>query len=149
VIGDPLETIASGPTVVRAPERVAEDAVAAREILHRLIPDPAAIPAGVLVALQRESTVGQEASEPSVSSETSRQKVVHLILGNNRKALEAAAVEATARGFHVLDLRPEESGEAAAVGRSLAEEARAIRAVRDAGAPPCCLITGGEPVVRL
>lgn len=143
VIGDPLETIASGPTVARSREELAEDAEKSREIIQRLIPDAAAVPESVRRALSRDYSTGILSQNPQPAN------VAHCLLGNNRTALEAAAAAAKRLRYHVVDIRPEEQGEAAEVGRRLADEARTLRDHAARNPNRLCLITGGEPVVRL
>lgn len=136
VVGDPLETIASGPT---APSpTTAADAAA---VLRRFAPDRSALPERVWSVLERATAGGSD-----VASAPSRSDVQHFVLGNNRVALEAAADAARQLGYRVVAVRPEEQGEAQVAGRTLAEEALRLRQSADA---PLCLITGGEPVVHI
>jgi hydroxypyruvate reductase len=68
------------------------------------------------------------------------------VIGNNATAVDAAGMEAERRGYsHAMLSARQSEGQAEDVGRHLAAMARQMR-----GQPgPDCLISGGEPVVRL
>ncbi len=130
VIGDPLDIIASGPTVPNTTTR--EDAL---QLLDRFnargrIPD---------------SVFAHLTSAPPVET-NSACKVTNLVIGNNAVAVDAAGMEAERRGYsHAMLAARELEGDAEDVGRQLAVHAVRMRA--ESG--PDCLITGGEPVVQL
>ncbi len=130
VIGDPLDLIASGPTVDM--QNSPADALA---ILHRYAGERHTIPDAVWRLLDHH--VGPETTPTC--------RVTHRILANNATAVEAAANEARRRGISV-ELLPPESAETSAedVGRKLAD----IMAARTDG-PARCVIWGGEPIVQL
>lgn len=137
VIGDPLDVIASGPTVPD-PTTAAE----ALSTLRQYAPDPQAVPQGVWDALLRGVWQGEtvEMLPPHVHNH---------IIGSNATALTAAAEEARRLGYRVHSLGSDNRGEARSVGRELAALALSVR---DRGWPlaaPACLLSGGEPVVRL
>jgi glycerate-2-kinase len=70
------------------------------------------------------------------------------VIGNNALAVDAAGCEAERLGYShamIAELAPE--GRAEDVGRHLSE--MAVRMRRESGAGPNCLISGGEPTVRL
>jgi glycerate 2-kinase len=72
------------------------------------------------------------------------ERVENLLIGNNRMALEAAAVKAAQLGYHVV-LRDEPmQGEARLLARELAHELLAYEGPR-----PACLIMGGETTVTV
>ena len=139
VIGDPLETIASGPLIPNP--TTAGDAA---RVLAQFAPDRSAVPEAVWRAL--DTPINDMDDDRTVA--TSVQNVRHYVIGNNRTACEAAAIEARNLGYEVLDVRPDERGVAREVGRELAEECRRLQASLGPG-QRCCLITGGEPVVQL
>lgn len=73
-------------------------------------------------------------------------KFANYIIGNNAVAVDEAGIEAERRGYsHVMMSSPRCEGEAAAVGRYLAEMAISMR--QESG--PDCFISGGEPVVTI
>ncbi|HUY92775.1 MAG TPA: DUF4147 domain-containing protein [Pirellulales bacterium] len=132
VLGDPLDVIASGPTV---PDRsTAEEALA---VLEKFDARRGGVPEAVFEALRR-----QPAPPPGEAS----CEVRNLIIGNNAVAVDAAGIEAERLGYsHAMHAARELEGAAEDVGRHLAE-----MALRMASSPvPNCLITGGEPTVTL
>ncbi|MCA9053244.1 MAG: DUF4147 domain-containing protein [Planctomycetaceae bacterium] len=139
VIGDPLETIASGPLT---PNPTTVDDAA--RILEQFARDRSAVPDAVWNAL--DTSLDDEEAGRAVSR--SDRSVQHYVIGNNRSACEAAAIAARTLGYEVLDVRPDERGVAREVGRELAIECHRLQGTLDAGRR-CCLITGGEPVVQL
>lgn len=137
VIGDPLDVIASGPTV--GDSKTAADALA---ILTEYATDKNTIPDAVLDYLQRKVR-DQPAETPLPAS------VHNHVIGNNETALSAAARKAAELGYAVHSFGSENRGQARDVGRQLAESALTVR---DTGQPvpaPACLLSGGEPVVQL
>ena len=135
VLGDPLDVIASGPTVEDqgTPE-------AALAVLEQFSAREAGIPAAVFQWLQRAPRSKQHRENGSAC------QVTNLVIGNNATAVDAAAVEAQRLGYsHAISSAQRSEGLAEEVGRDLATTARRMR-----GQPePNCLISGGEPVVRL
>jgi hydroxypyruvate reductase len=137
VLGDPLDVIASGPTV--------EDASTPAEalaVLERFGARAADVAPPVMAYLERR--VGEATSD--AISRTSPSIVRNVVIGNNATAVAAAGDEAERLGYSfALDAAQSLEGEAELVGRRLAE--MALRMRERPG--PNCLITGGEPVVRL
>lgn len=141
VMGDPLEFIASGPTV----------------------PD-ATTPADALAVLA-EFDPGRELSETVYAHLRSRGEqppeavdgdawrwragdtdVCNVLIGNNARAVDAAGQEAVARGYRpALDSARGGEGSAEEVAERLVTMARRMLTQ----AAPDCLITGGEPIVHL
>ena len=129
VIGDPLDTIASGPTV--ADSATPADA---RAVLQRLLPE-GDVPAAVWERLRTAEPV---ASPSSI--------VRNIVIGSNRTAVAEAIAEARRRGYDVKDIGSDNAGEAADWGRTLAE---AALDARRRTTRPFCMIGGGETTVRL
>ena len=149
VIGNPLEAIASGPTV--PDPTTSEDALA---ILRKYGIDEQ-VPFSILNLLS--STVLRDAgvrSHPhaneeivsSVSDLLAMIRIQNIIIGDNTLAAQAALEQATAEGFHAEILTNELQGEAREVGVALAKRLRdeATKQPR-----PLCLIAGGETTVTL
>ncbi len=136
VLGDPLDVIASGPTVPD-PSTPAD----ALTVLEQFDARQAGISAAVLDHLQQaDKTCSQQAPA------TTNIRVTHRIIGNNATAVEAAAREATRRGYATTtDAAEQLEGDAESIGKRLAQFAVAMRAAGQ----PACLISGGEPTVRL
>jgi glycerate 2-kinase len=132
ILGDPLDLIASGPTVVgdASPDR-------ALDILDRYGARQAGISERVFTALER----GRERPQRATTC-----RITNLVIANNATAVEAAAAEARRLGRHVTSTSASASeGLAEVVGRRLAESALAMRS----GGEIDCLISGGEPTVKL
>lgn len=135
VPGDPLETIASGPT---APD--SGTAGQALEVLTRFGAATPEVPDEVFRFL-RNQTLREPIRPPA-------RPVTNLLVGTNAMAVDAAAAKASALGFAVHGLGSGQEGEARQAGEELA---RLCRDVRDTGhpvAPPACIVSGGEPIVR-
>jgi glycerate 2-kinase len=132
VLGDPLDVIASGPTV--------EDpstAEAAIEILDRYGARSAGISKRVFDALQSRH---HDPVQPI------RCHVSNLVIGNNEVAVNAARLEAERLGYTPrVESAKSSEGPAEDVGHNLALVAEQMRV----GDGPDCLIGGGEPTVRL
>ncbi len=83
--------------------------------------------------------------------------MTNLVIGNNATAVDAAGMEAERRGYsHAMISARQSEGQAEDVGRHLAAMARQMRdgagtryPRSGCGSGPDCLISGGEPVVRL
>jgi glycerate 2-kinase len=134
VIGDPLDMIASGPTV---PDSSApQDALA---VLERFGAIAAGVAPSAIVHLRKAALESGEG--PRAPSEAT-----NLVIGNNAVAVDAAGVEAVRRGYsHAMISATTLEGQAEELGRHYASLAFHMR--HKAG--PDCLITGGEPVVKL
>jgi len=139
VVGDPLDVIASGPT---CPD--GSTAQEARDVLRRYGACPPRVPQAVLDLLDAAPA---RAAAPGAGLGGAR--VWNHVIGNNARALEAAAREARQRGYEVCALGSDNQGEANQEGWDLAERCRAERDRRARGEPPLCLLSGGEPVVHL
>jgi glycerate 2-kinase len=137
VLGDPLDVIASGPTV---PDSSTPQAALA--VLEQFHAREAGIAPTVFDYLQRATT------ETNSRGPTARGRTAtNLILANNATAVAAAAEEARRLGYAVEAVSATHSeGLTEDIGRDLAQKALAMRAHSPAAA---CFISGGEPVVRL
>jgi hydroxypyruvate reductase len=135
VLGDPLEVIASGPTVPSA--STPEDALAVLEELG-LTTEPTLRPVVRWLRAREDRSAATDAISPSCGT--------HHVLGNNATAVDAAGIEAERLGYSQAMISANRSeGSAEEIGRRLAE--MALRMRREAG--PNCLISGGEPTVTL
>ncbi len=141
VIGDPLDTIASGPTV--PDESTFDDAceVIRKYSLENMIPE------GVSDILKK----GQcgEAEENPKHGQREFANTQNVIIGSNKIALEAAEEKATDLGYNTIILSSMvqgESKEAAIFFSSIAKE------IFRTGTPvsrPACVIAGGETTVTI
>ena len=140
VIGDPLDVIASGPTVPNS--TTAQDAL---DVLERFNSREAGVSPALFEYLESDaSSLSLSRSLPL--SPPPLCQVTNLVIGNNALAVDAAGIEAERRGYsHAMMAATSLEGEAEDVGRHLAE--MALRMRDEPG--PDCLITGGEPIVQL
>jgi hydroxypyruvate reductase len=135
VIGNPLEAIASGPTVPNPTTKVDAIAVLQKYNLEKDVP---------------KSILDILLSVPSLALVSNGERVVdrvqHIIIGDNKLAARAALQQAEQEGFHAEILTNELQGEAREVGRELAQRLREESSKRT---HPFCLIAGGETTVTL
>jgi len=139
VVGDDLDTIASGPT---APDpRTFQGAL---EILEgRGIRD--ATPTSVHAHL--ESGALGEVPETPKSGDPVLKLVQNLIVGSNTLALEAAKEKAEELGYRASVVPGHEEGEAREVAQAHVFLARELRA--KGPDRPTCIVTGGEATVTI
>lgn len=132
VLGDPLEVIASGPTVpdTSTPQM-------ALDVLREFGARRAGIDSRVFDYLEQKGR--QPQAQPAC-------QVTNLLIGSNATAVDAAGAEAERLGYRpAMAAATESEGLAEDVGRDLAQRALRMRFERG----PNCLVSGGEPVVRL
>jgi glycerate 2-kinase len=137
VLGDPLDIIASGPTV---PDRSTPQE--ALQILQAYGADEGRFPEAVLQVLRRK--MQQQASAPPEPQALT--SVTNLVIGNNGTAVGAAGAEAVRLGYATTAQSTNQlEGPAEEVAAQLARTARQLRQ----GSGPAAWISGGEPVVHL
>lgn len=141
VLGDPLDLIASGPTV--ADTTTAQDALnVLRKYGINENSDKSRF-APIYKILLRKTKQRQP-----VFARNGDEFHRNIVLGNNAVAVDAAGVEAEKRGFSHAMLSAEKSeGAAENVGIHLLEQAGQM--LQNGPLGPNCLISGGEPTVRL
>jgi glycerate 2-kinase len=141
VVGDPLDVIASGPTVPDT--STFADCMAIIEkfgIAEKVPPD-------VLQFLQ-DGTKGLLEDTPK-AGDIVFQRNQNLVVGSNRAALFAAAEQAGELGYHTQILSSHIQGEArevaavmAAIGKEILESGNPLPA-------PACILAGGETTVTI
>ena len=141
VVGDRLDSIASGPTVPDA--STFEDCLG---ILRRYA-IAEKIPPSVH-RLLREGAEGKSAETPK-EGDTAFDKVQNVIVGSNRLALRAAEQKARELGYHSLILSSFVCGETKEVASVHAAIAREIFATGNPVTKPACVISGGETTVTI
>jgi glycerate-2-kinase len=77
------------------------------------------------------------------------ESVRNLVIGNNARALQAAAVKAVTLGYRVLNLGSYVDGETREVAAVTAGVIESIQADSLPLAPPACVLIGGETTVTL
>ena len=141
VVGDPLDVIASGPTV--ADTSTFMDAV---EVLSRYrLQDR--VPPAVMEYLQKG--LRGQAPETPKPGDSVFERVHNLIIGSNILAAQAAITEAHSLGFNTLLLTTYLQGEARLAGRFLAAIARQMAASGQPLPRPACIVVGGETTVTI
>ena len=134
VLGDPLDLIASGPTVGSLTKP--GDAL---DVLNdlRLADHPKL--KSVLQFLKQQAIAEYVQRKPTT-------RMTYLVIGNNAAAVDAAGCEAESLGYsHAMIVASTLEVPAEEGGRHLAEMAVRMRTERG----PDCLISGGEPTVKL
>jgi glycerate 2-kinase len=154
VIDDPLDIIASGPTV--PDPGTAADALKVLEQIQQAGDGTATIPTAIWVELQRQATVASPSPTGVISCR-------NCIIGNNETALNAAMQQARDLGYDVRSLGSRRQGTAREIGVELAELCLQTRREFNGACQSddsqsgfghsrsrrVCYIGGGEPVVQL
>ena len=141
VIGNPLEVVASGPTV--ADPTTFDDALAVLA-KYQVLDN---VPRSIVETLKK----GQRGELPETlkAGDMRIRQVDNLVVGSNIQASQAAILAAEQAGFHSLLLTTHLKGEARMAGRFLSS---ILRQVAETGHPlprPACLVAGGETTVFL
>jgi glycerate 2-kinase len=136
VVGNPLESIASGPT---APDP-STPADALNVLEHYGLIDQ--IPASILSALEYKPS--EEEKSGGLLGH-----VQNVIVGSNLNAAQAALKQATEEGFHPYLLRTDLQGEAREVARDLSIQLRWAWRMGDPVPRPACIVVGGETTVTV
>lgn len=141
VVGNPLEVIASGPTV--PDETTYNDAYEVLERYNLLDKAPASVVAHLRKGLRGEIAETPKPGDPLIKN------IQNVIIGSNLQAAKEALNQARKEGFNALLLTTYLEGEARQVGSVLAG---ILRQVHHSGHPlprPTCIIAGGETTVTL
>ena len=136
VVGDPLDVIASGPTVPDPTTAADAQAILERYRIRSLPPFQGGIGGGVF----------QETPKPG---DPAFEQVQHIVVGSNRLAALAAVEKAHQLGFNALLLSTYIEGEAREVAKVAAALAKGIHTHGDPLSPPACLVWGGETTVTV
>jgi len=139
VIGDRIDSIASGPTA--SDPTTFEDCF---EILHRYnlmerMPEP--------IKLFLQADKGKQGTETVKPGDPIFERVVNLIIGSNFLALKEAETKAKALGFNTLLLSAAISGDTRKAAEGHALLAQKIRQGKSTPPPPACVVSGGETTV--
>jgi hydroxypyruvate reductase len=152
VIGDPLESIASGPCMP-----IDGDAARALDVLERYGAVAAGIAPRIVEVLREDaSRSGRnacQAARDDVGAWTTPRgcRVDHLLVGSNATAVDAAADAVRRFGYFVTvrPANPHVTESADEVGARLEREGRALAAASMADGSSRAIVEGGEAVVRL
>ncbi|MFQ5651772.1 MAG: glycerate kinase [bacterium] len=141
VVGDPLDAIASGPTVPDSTTfQEVEQILRRHEILKQ-------IPATIQTHLQKG--VRGEIPETPKAGDGMFAKTQNVIVASNFEAIAAARDQAAALGYNTLILSSFVQGETREVAHVHAAIAREIVSSGHPVEPPACIISGGETTVTL
>jgi hydroxypyruvate reductase/glycerate 2-kinase len=138
VVGDPVDVIASGPTVPD-PTTFAD----ACQVLERYglwMQVPASVRQHLEAGRRGEIPDTPKALPPSIECR---------VIGNNRLALNSARHQALALGYSVLDCGAFIEGETRSVAQVCAGLIRSICRDGQPLSPPTCILLGGETTVTL
>jgi len=141
VVGNPLDVIASGPTV---PD-TSTFAQAYGLVQHYRIEEQ--LPRSIVRRLQR-GAAGEIPDTPKAGEEA-LDRTQNVIVASNELAARAAEAQAQQLGFHTMLLSTFVEGEAREVARVFAAIGKEIAAYDRPLARPACLIAGGETTVTL
>ena len=141
VVGDPLDVIASGPTVPDPTSFADAWSVLGR---YNLLDQ---MPASLILHL-RSGLRGEQPDTPK-PGDPLFDNIQNVIIGNNRQAALAALDQAQEEGFYGMLLTTQLQGEARQVGRFLASIGRQIAASGEPIPRPACIVAGGETTVSL
>jgi len=137
VLGDPLDTIASGP-LVPDPTTFADalDALNSMGLVQQC---------SAIAAHLERGVAGQIPETPKPGSPVF-DRVRHTIIANNDSAVDSAASVCEDHGLRIIDRRTGVRGEASTIGRELA---RALIGASKTKRTPIAIIWGGETTVRV
>jgi glycerate 2-kinase len=141
VIGDSLDTIASGPTY--------PDSTTYQDCLYLVDSYDLRPQLPVSVRAHLEAGARGEIDETPKAEDPCFARVHNRVVGNNSLAIAAAATRAGDLGYNVLRLTSRLQGEARTIGAALATIAQEVRQSDHPIAAPACIIAGGETTVTL
>lgn len=141
VVGNPLDVIASGPTVPDTTTFADAYGVIEKYGLLEELPRP-------IVERLRRGKEGLLAETPKEGDEVFT-RTHNLIMASNEVAAEAALAKAEELGFHTLLLSTFVEGEAREVARVLAAVAKEILHSGRPAPRPACVVAGGETTVTV
>ena len=141
VVGDRLDTIASGPAV---PDNTTfEEAWRVLEKYNLLDKAPKSI-----LRRLKEGIKGKIPETPKENNKIFK-KVHNIIIGSNIIALKAVEHQARKMGFNTIILTSAIEGEAREVAKVLSAIAKECVSTGNPVSPPACIISGGETTVTI
>jgi glycerate 2-kinase len=141
VVGNPLDVIASGPTVADTTTFADAYGVIEKYSLLEVLPRP-------IVERLRQGAEGLIPETPKVGAEAFT-RTHNLIIASNEVAAEAAMAKAEGLGFHTLLLSTFVEGEAREVAKVFAALAKEILHSGRPVSRPACVVAGGETTVTI
>ncbi len=141
VVGDPIQSIASGPTSPDGTTFDDCDSIVEKYDMRDMLPKR--------VRARLEGGLAGNVPETPKAGAPALEKTTNLIVGNNRLALEAARSESEKRGYQSLILTDRMEGEAREVGIFASTILNSINFSKLPMKPPCLVLIGGETTVTL
>ncbi|KXB03521.1 hypothetical protein AKJ47_02100 [candidate division MSBL1 archaeon SCGC-AAA261G05] len=141
VVGDRLDTIASGPTYPDSTTYPDALEVIEKYGLTNQVPES--------VSKRLKSGVEGKAPETPKPEDECFSNAVHEIIASNSDAVKAAEAVGKSHGFNVSILTTKMQGEAREVGSELADIAKKVIEKREPVSRPTLLISGGETTVTV
>jgi hydroxypyruvate reductase len=141
VVGDPLDVIASGPTVPDTSTfEEAWEILKKYDLIEKIAP-----------SIQRHLLLGKEGKieETPKPGDVTFEKVYHILIGSNILALRAAEREASSYGLHTLILSSSIVGETREAARFHSAIAKEVISSGNPISRPACIISGGETTVTI
>ncbi len=141
VVGDKLESVASGPTVPDDTTYADAYTILQDHGLWRTVPS----------SVRKRIQKGKEGKLSETPKRSSRifKRVHNVLVGTNEESCQAAAEVLEKRGYHSLILSTRLQGEAREVGKVLASICADIRENHLPVAPRAALVAGGETTVTV
>ena len=135
VLGDPLDLIASGPTILRP----SPDPAQAIAILEGLLPSAFPNIREILNKSMRQGSASQSPENPGI-------ELISIVLANNATAVDAAGQKAVELGYRYwMKSERQSEGDATLLGHHFAQQMHATLEQTQID----CIISGGEPTVVL
>jgi hydroxypyruvate reductase len=141
VVGDPLDVIASGPTVGDPTTFADAMAVLARYELADKVPES-------VRDYLRKGALGEHPETPKPGAQELA-GVINLLIGTNSLAIQAAEKKALELGYKTTILSSTITGETKEAAEAHAAVAREIIADGDPLPRPACVLSGGETTVTI
>jgi glycerate 2-kinase len=141
VVGNPLDVIASGPTVPDSSTFAEAIAILERYAVWADLPDS--------IRERLEAGRRGQLAETPKPGDPLFQNVHNVVVASNERAAQAALRVAQAQGFRALLLSTYVEGEAREIGKVFAALAREVSASGQPLPRPCCLVAGGETTVTV
>ena len=141
IVGDPLDAIASGPTVPDPTTYADALGILDKYRIRNEIP--------VSIRTHLEAGAAGRIPETPKPDDPLFGRVKSVMVASNIQALEAARAEAQRAGFQAIILSSFIEGETREIARMHAALALEVRSSGHPAKPPVCLITGGETTVTL
>ena len=141
VVGDPLDVIASGPTVPDTSSFAEAWAILQKyDLLKEIAP-----------TIEKHLRSGKEAKveETPKPGDSVFEKVYNILIGSNILALRAARKEAFSLGFNTLILSSSIVGETREAARFHTAIAKEVISSENPLSRPACVISGGETTVTI